>query len=86
MRCPGVILDVTSGGGGIHVTTKVSAEEWPLIQPSQVSVAVPPVHTAESKLTPLGRALEPSNNMLLNCTSRICDARQGFIDAGCFSI
>ncbi|KAH1003809.1 hypothetical protein HUJ04_003663 [Dendroctonus ponderosae] len=45
--------DVTSGGGGIHVTTKVSAEEWPLIQPSQVSVAVPPVHTAESKLTPL---------------------------------
>ncbi|CAG9864678.1 unnamed protein product [Phyllotreta striolata] len=39
-------------GGGIQ-TTKVSAEEWPLIQPSQVSVAVPPVHTAESMLTPL---------------------------------
>ncbi|CAH1107321.1 unnamed protein product [Psylliodes chrysocephalus] len=39
-------------GGGLQ-TTKVSAEEWPLIQPSQVSVAVPPVHTAESMLTPL---------------------------------
>ncbi|XP_072375594.1 rho guanine nucleotide exchange factor 12 isoform X3 [Diabrotica undecimpunctata] len=40
-------------GGGIQ-STKVSAEEWPLIQPSQVSVAVPPVHVAESMLTPLG--------------------------------
>ncbi|XP_074038354.1 rho guanine nucleotide exchange factor 2 isoform X3 [Leptinotarsa decemlineata] len=39
-------------GGGVQ-TTKVSAEEWPLIQPSQVSVAVPPVHIAESMLTPL---------------------------------
>ncbi|XP_056631640.1 rho guanine nucleotide exchange factor 12 isoform X2 [Diorhabda sublineata] len=39
-------------GGGIQ-TTKVSAEEWPLIQPSQVNVAVPPVHIAESMLTPL---------------------------------
>ncbi|KAG5887050.1 hypothetical protein JTB14_020399 [Gonioctena quinquepunctata] len=39
-------------GGGVQ-TTRVSAEEWPLIQPSQVNVAVPPVHTAESMLTPL---------------------------------
>lgn len=40
-------------GGGVQ-TSKVSAEEWPLIQPSQVNIAVPPVHTAESMLTPLG--------------------------------
>ncbi|CAG9824246.1 unnamed protein product [Phaedon cochleariae] len=39
-------------GGGVE-TTRVSAEDWPLIQPSQVSIAVPPVHTAESMLTPL---------------------------------
>lgn len=39
-------------GGGVH--TKVTADEWPLIQPSQVHVEVPPVHTAESRLTPLG--------------------------------
>ncbi|XP_030755908.1 rho guanine nucleotide exchange factor 12 isoform X2 [Sitophilus oryzae] len=44
--------DVTPGGG-IQLTTKVSAEDWPLIQPSQVNVVVPPVHTAESMLTPL---------------------------------
>ncbi|XP_066256144.1 rho guanine nucleotide exchange factor 12 isoform X6 [Euwallacea similis] len=49
---PGVILDETNGGG-IHITSKVSAEEWPLIQPSQVNVQVPPVHVAESMLTPL---------------------------------
>ncbi|KAJ8922199.1 hypothetical protein NQ315_004136 [Exocentrus adspersus] len=39
-------------GGGIQ-SSKVSAEEWPLIQPSQVNIAVPPVLTAESMLTPL---------------------------------
>ncbi|KAJ8969103.1 hypothetical protein NQ317_006980 [Molorchus minor] len=39
-------------GGGIE-TSKVSAEEWPLIQPSQVNIAVPPIHTTESMLTPL---------------------------------
>ncbi|KAL1517182.1 hypothetical protein ABEB36_000980 [Hypothenemus hampei] len=44
---------VGGGGDGLHVTTKVSAEEWPLIQPSQVNVELPPVHTAESMLTPL---------------------------------
>ncbi|XP_066148059.1 rho guanine nucleotide exchange factor 12 isoform X2 [Euwallacea fornicatus] len=42
-----------TNGGGIHITSKVSAEEWPLIQPSQVNVQVPPVHVAESMLTPL---------------------------------
>ncbi|XP_063911076.1 rho guanine nucleotide exchange factor 11 isoform X3 [Zophobas morio] len=41
----------SSEGGGVH--TKVTADEWPLIQPSQVHVEVPPVHTAESRLTPL---------------------------------
>ncbi|CAG9761205.1 unnamed protein product [Ceutorhynchus assimilis] len=43
------------GGGDLQQVTemKVSAEEWPLIQPSQVCVEVPPVHTAESMLTPL---------------------------------
>lgn len=42
------------GGGGTETTTKISAEDWPLIEPSQVNVAMPPVHTAESMLTPLG--------------------------------
>lgn len=46
-------IEATSGGG-IHITSKVSAEEWPLIQPSQVNVQLPPVHIAESILTPLG--------------------------------
>ncbi|XP_050312480.1 rho guanine nucleotide exchange factor 11 [Anthonomus grandis grandis] len=41
------------GGGGGAVTTIISADDWPLIEPSQVSVAVPPVHTAEQMLTPL---------------------------------
>ncbi|XP_049818465.1 rho guanine nucleotide exchange factor 12 isoform X2 [Aethina tumida] len=40
-------------GGGVEQLPKVTAEEWPLIQPSQVQVEVPPVHTAESMLTPL---------------------------------
>ncbi|XP_076264707.1 rho guanine nucleotide exchange factor 2 isoform X14 [Rhynchophorus ferrugineus] len=40
-------------GGGIQLTSKVTAEDWPLIQPSQVNIVVPPVHTAESMLTPL---------------------------------
>lgn len=37
--------------------SKVTADDWPLIQPSEVQVAVPPVLTAESKLTPLGMTL-----------------------------
>lgn len=45
---------VTGAGGGAESTTKITAEDWPLIQPSQVNVAMPPVHTAESMLTPLG--------------------------------
>lgn len=45
---------VSGTGGGVESTTQISAEDWPLIQPSQVNVAMPPVHTAESMLTPLG--------------------------------
>lgn len=41
-------------GGGVQ-TTRVTAEEWPLIQPSQVNVAIPPVHVAEAKLTLIGK-------------------------------
>ncbi|XP_068892581.1 rho guanine nucleotide exchange factor 1 isoform X5 [Tenebrio molitor] len=41
----------SSEGGGVQ--TKITVDEWPLIQPSQVHVEVPPVHTAESRLTPL---------------------------------
>ncbi|KAL3284889.1 hypothetical protein HHI36_019025 [Cryptolaemus montrouzieri] len=41
------------GGGCVGVQNRVTAEDWPLIQPSQVHVAVPPVHTAESRLTPI---------------------------------
>lgn len=47
-----MVLEMVAGGG--IQTSKVSAEEWPLIQPSQVNIAVPPVLTAESTLTPLG--------------------------------
>lgn len=47
-----MVLDMVTGGG--VQTSKLSAEDWPLIQPSQVNIAVPPVHTAESMLTPLG--------------------------------
>ncbi|KAK9891313.1 hypothetical protein WA026_014555 [Henosepilachna vigintioctopunctata] len=39
------------GGGCVVVQNRVTAEDWPLIQPSQVHVAVPSVHTAESRLT-----------------------------------
>nr|CAI5843692.1 unnamed protein product [Callosobruchus analis] len=39
-------------GGGVQAS-RVSAEDWPLIQPSQISIASPPVHTAEPMLTPL---------------------------------
>lgn len=44
-----VFLEV---GGGI--TMKLTAEEWPLIQPSQMQTIIPPVHTAECILTLLG--------------------------------
>lgn len=37
--------------------SKVTVDEWPLIQPSEVQVAVPPVLTAESRLTPIGMIL-----------------------------
>lgn len=50
-------LMVSGAGGGDESTTKICAEDWPLIQPSQVNVALPPVHTAESMLTPLGNSL-----------------------------
>lgn len=40
-------------GGGV-MQSKIAADDWPLIQPSEVQVAVPPVLTAESRLTPLG--------------------------------
>ncbi|VEN52760.1 unnamed protein product [Callosobruchus maculatus] len=43
--------DMVAGGGA--QASRVSAEDWPLIQPSQISIASPPVHTAESMLTPL---------------------------------
>ncbi|CAH1989358.1 unnamed protein product [Acanthoscelides obtectus] len=43
--------DMVAGGGA--QASRVSAEDWPLIQPSQISIASPPVHTAEPVLTPL---------------------------------
>jgi hypothetical protein len=52
---------VLEGGG---VQTKITVDEWPLIQPSQVHVEVPPVHTAESRLTPLGMLLGYSHFVL----------------------
>lgn len=45
-----VVLEVIGGGQ----QSKVAADDWPLIQPSEVQVAVPPVLTAEPRLTPLG--------------------------------
>lgn len=33
----------------------IGPEDWPLVQPSQVHVASPPVHVAELRLTPLGK-------------------------------
>ncbi|KAF2883485.1 hypothetical protein ILUMI_22658 [Ignelater luminosus] len=38
-------------GGGL--TLKLAADDWPLVQPTEVHVAVPPVHTAEPVLTPI---------------------------------
>lgn len=35
---------------------RLTADDWPLVQPTEVHVAVPPVHTAEPVLTPLGNA------------------------------
>lgn len=46
-------LEVSGGG----VQSKITADDWPLIQPSEVQVAVPPVLTAESRLTPIGTVL-----------------------------
>lgn len=51
MRLKRLIGFLEVGGG---VTMKLSAEEWPLIQPSEMQVIVPPVHTAESVRTSLG--------------------------------
>lgn len=33
---------------------KLTADDWPLVQPTEVHVAIPPVHTAEAVLTPIG--------------------------------
>lgn len=46
-----VVLEVIGGGQ----QSKVAVDDWPLIQPSEVQVAVPPVLTAEPRLTPLGK-------------------------------
>lgn len=48
-----VFLEVIGGGG--QQLSKVAADDWPLIQPSEVQVALPPVLTAEPRLTPLGK-------------------------------
>lgn len=46
-----VCFNVLAGEGG---TTVLTANDWPLIEPSEVQVAETSVHTAESILTSLG--------------------------------
>lgn len=54
---------------GDGATEKLAADDWPLIQPSEMQIIIPPVHTAESVLTPLGM------HCLLNFSNGIlCDS------------
>lgn len=60
-----MVLEVAGGG----LTLKLAADDWPLVQPTEVHVAVPPVHTAEPVLTPIGMhclllELTPSYHLL----------------------
>ncbi|XP_044751624.1 rho guanine nucleotide exchange factor 12 isoform X2 [Coccinella septempunctata] len=67
------------GDSNTGVPSTVTAEEWPLIQPSQVHIAVLPVHTAESRLTPIEqvrrkdeevrRALKEKENLIADLLS-----------------
>ncbi|XP_045464460.1 rho guanine nucleotide exchange factor 11 isoform X2 [Harmonia axyridis] len=67
------------GDSSTGVPSTVTAEEWPLIQPSQVHVAVLPVHQAESRLTPIEqirrkheeikRALKEKENLIADLLS-----------------
>lgn len=71
-----MVLEVGSGGG---LLLKLATEDWPLVQPTEVHVAVPPVHIAEPVLTPIGMHLYPlficmtlhfRNNLLWKTTGR----------------
>ncbi|XP_017784842.1 PREDICTED: rho guanine nucleotide exchange factor 11 isoform X2 [Nicrophorus vespilloides] len=53
MRVEDTAIPAVHSAGGEGVSVKLIPNEWPLIQPSEVQVANPPVHTAEPVLTPL---------------------------------
>lgn len=54
-----MVLEIIGGGQ----QSKVAADDWPLIQPSEVQVAVPPVLTAEPRLTPLGMTINAQRTL-----------------------
>lgn len=51
---------------------RFAADDWPLIQPSEVQVELPPVHIAEPVLTPLGTVTFTCYDFYLLVSHRTC--------------